>query len=75
MQGGRYGALTPVGDAQAMARAIAAALVETPDRGALRARGFNYTAERAAERFLEIVGELHVAAGADNGPLAVASVS
>jgi glycosyltransferase involved in cell wall biosynthesis len=75
LQGGRFGALTPVGDAEAMAEAIAAALVETPDRGALRARGFNYTAERAAERFLEIAGELHVAPARTNGPLAVASVS
>ncbi len=75
LQGGRFGALTPVGDAQAMAQAIAAALIEAPDRGALRARGFDYTAERAAERFLEIAGELHVLPSRANGPLAVASVS
>ena len=60
LQGGRFGALTPVGDAKAMAKAIAAALTQTPDRAALRARGFDYTAARAAERFLEIIGELDV---------------
>ncbi len=75
LQGGRFGALTPVGDAQAMATAIATALVEKPDRGALRARGFDYTAARAAERFLEIAGELHVLPALRSGPLAVASAS
>jgi glycosyltransferase involved in cell wall biosynthesis len=75
LQGGRFGALTPVGDAQAMATAIATALVEKPDRGALRARGFDYTVTRAAERFLEIAGELHVLPALINGPLAVASAS
>jgi glycosyltransferase involved in cell wall biosynthesis len=58
LQGGRYGTLTPVGDAAAMASAIAAALDETADRGALMARGLHYTAARAAERFLEIVADL-----------------
>jgi glycosyltransferase involved in cell wall biosynthesis len=75
LQGGRFGTLTPVGDAQAMAKAIAAALVEIPDRSTLRARGFDYTAARAAERFLEIAGELDVLPARTNGPLAVASVS
>jgi glycosyltransferase involved in cell wall biosynthesis len=72
LQGGRFGALTPVGDASAMAKAIAAALTRTPDRAALRARGFDYTAARAAERFLEIMGGLDVL---PSGPLAVASAS
>ena len=49
---------TPVGDAPAMAAAIEAALLRDPDRAALMARGLNYTAARAAERFLEIVAEL-----------------
>ena len=75
LHGGRFGALTPVGDAKAMAQAIATALIESPDRGALRARGFDYTAARAAERFLEIVGDLHVPPARKNGALAVASVS
>jgi glycosyltransferase involved in cell wall biosynthesis len=75
LQGGRFGALTPVGDAKAMAQAIATALIENPDRGALRARGFDYTAERAAERFLEIAGELHVLPAQKNGAFAVARAS
>jgi glycosyltransferase involved in cell wall biosynthesis len=72
LQGGRYGALTPVGDVRAMAAAIEAALAEVPDRGALRARGLNYTAARAAERFLEIIADLQPRAARASGPLAAA---
>ncbi|HEX3504307.1 MAG TPA: glycosyltransferase [Xanthobacteraceae bacterium] len=75
LQGGRFGALTPVGDAKAMAKAIAAAMTDNPDRGRLRARGFDYTAARAADRFLEIIGELDVRPARTARPLAVASVS
>ncbi|MGA2893154.1 MAG: glycosyltransferase [Xanthobacteraceae bacterium] len=70
LQGGRYGALTPVGAAAAMAAAIDVALSAVPDRGALRLRGLNYTAVRAAERFLEITAELQPAPA--ERPLAVA---
>jgi glycosyltransferase involved in cell wall biosynthesis len=72
LQGGRYGTLTPIGDAGAMAAAIEAALLEVPDRGALAARGLNYSATRAAERFLEIVAELQPQPARSNGPFAVA---
>jgi glycosyltransferase involved in cell wall biosynthesis len=58
LQDGRYGTLVPVGDPSAMAAAIAAALDQVPDRRSLMQRGLNYTAERAATRFLEIAGEL-----------------
>jgi len=75
LQGGRFGTLTPVGDAQALAKAIAGALIDKPDRSALRGRGFDYTAQRAAERFLEIAGELNVVPARTNGMLAVAGVS
>ena len=75
LQGGRFGTLTPVGDAQALAKAIAGALLDKPDRGMLRGRGFDYTAQRAADRFLEIAGELNVVRARTNGMLAVAGVS
>jgi glycosyltransferase involved in cell wall biosynthesis len=75
LRGGRFGALTPIGDAKAMAKAIAAALTLKPDRAALRARGFDYTAARAAERFLEIIGGLDVFPAWPSGPLAVARAS
>ncbi|MFZ0778638.1 MAG: glycosyltransferase [Xanthobacteraceae bacterium] len=75
LHGGRFGVLTPVGDAPAMAAAISETLNAAPDRAALMARGLNYTAERAAERFLEIVAELRPLQATANGPLAVARAS
>jgi glycosyltransferase involved in cell wall biosynthesis len=61
LQGGRYGTLTPIGDAAAMANAIAGAMQRIPDRQALIDRGMQYTAAAAAERFLEIIADLHPA--------------
>jgi len=58
LEDGRYGALTPVGDAVALAAAIGAALASTPDRHALAARGLQYTAALAAERFIEIMTDV-----------------
>lgn len=58
LDGGRYGTLTPVGDAAGLAVAIAAALDRIPDRRVLMQRGLNYTAEFAAAQFLEIVANL-----------------
>jgi glycosyltransferase involved in cell wall biosynthesis len=72
LQGGRYGTLMPVGDAAAMAAAIEAAFDAVPDRGALRARGLDYTAARAAERFLEIAADLQTLPVQHSGPLAAA---
>jgi len=65
LQDGRYGALVPVGDATALAKAIGEALDRTPDRRALMRRGLDYAAEVAAQRFLEILADVHpFAAGA-----------
>ena len=75
LQGGRYGWLTPVGDPAALAAAIAEALSTAPDRVALRARGLQYTAARAAERFLEIVADLQPLPATADGPLAAARAS
>jgi glycosyltransferase involved in cell wall biosynthesis len=58
LEGGRYGTLIPVGDPIAMAAAIEAALNHVPDRSFLMRRGFEYTAERAAARFLEILADV-----------------
>jgi glycosyltransferase involved in cell wall biosynthesis len=58
LQAGRYGTLTPIGDAAAMAAAIKTALDEVPSRRKLMERGLQYTAAAAAERFLEIVSDL-----------------
>jgi glycosyltransferase involved in cell wall biosynthesis len=58
LEGGRYGMLTPVGDAAAMAASIRAALDHVPNRKALMRRSLDYTAERTAARFLQIVADL-----------------
>jgi glycosyltransferase involved in cell wall biosynthesis len=72
LQGGRYGTLIPLGDAAAMAAAIELALSKAVDRGPLRLRGLDYTAARAAERFLEIVADLQPLPVRASSPLAVA---
>jgi glycosyltransferase involved in cell wall biosynthesis len=61
LQRGRYGTLTPVGDAQAMATAIADTLARIPERRPLMDRGLHYTADAAAAQFLEIIADIYPA--------------
>jgi glycosyltransferase involved in cell wall biosynthesis len=75
LQNGRYGTLVPVGDAEAMAAAIEAALERTPDRLPLMRRGLDYTAAHAAERFLEIVADVQGGATGAGAALGVAPAS
>ncbi len=58
LQFGRYGTLVPADDPAALASAIEAALDRPVERAALRQRAMDYTAERAADDFLDIVAEL-----------------
>src|SRR5262249_58972800 len=60
---GRYGELVPVGDADALAAAIDTALDQPVDRKTLMRRGFDYTAERAAESFLALVAGCNALSG------------
>lgn len=55
LDGGRYGRLTPVGDADALAAALAATLDAPVDRVALRARGSLFSADRAADAYLALL--------------------
>jgi glycosyltransferase involved in cell wall biosynthesis len=75
LQGGLYGTLVPVGDAGAMASALEVALDEDVDRKALAARGFNYTAERAAAAMLDIVADMGVVPYAASQTVIAASAS
>ncbi len=54
---GRYGKLTPVGDAGALAQAIIAALETPPSRQLLENRGQSFTTAASAERYLDIFEE------------------
>jgi glycosyltransferase involved in cell wall biosynthesis len=47
LDGGRYGALVPVGDDAAMAEALLATLAHPPKRAALAARGAEFSVDRA----------------------------
>jgi glycosyltransferase involved in cell wall biosynthesis len=58
LQHGRFGRLVPVGDAAALASAIEAALDSPVDRASLIGRSQDYTADRAAANFLEIVSAI-----------------
>ncbi|MGD9632905.1 MAG: glycosyltransferase [Pirellulales bacterium] len=58
LQGGKLGTLVPEGDAPALAAAIRSALRAPVDRQRLIDRSLDYTAERAADDFLEIAGAL-----------------
>ena len=55
LDGGRCGRLVPVGDAGAMAAAIAATLDEPPDKDALIARSELFSRAAAAERYLALL--------------------
>ena len=55
---GRYGQLVPIGDADAMARAIALGLTMPPDRVALRARAAHHTIGRAGDALGAIIDSL-----------------
>jgi glycosyltransferase involved in cell wall biosynthesis len=54
LDGGRYGALVPVGDPPAMAGALADAFDNSWDREALRARGARFSEAVCAARYLEL---------------------
>lgn len=51
LDGGRYGRLVPVGDAEALAAALRATLGETPDADALRARAAVFDAPQAINAY------------------------
>ena len=55
LEGGRHGALTPVGDDAALARAILDTLEQPPAAEALRARARSFCVDRVADRYLEVL--------------------
>ncbi len=56
LENGRYGRLVPVGDAQALAGAMAASLDHPLPAGGLRERAATFSIEAAAGRYLQAMG-------------------
>ena len=52
LENGIHGALVPMQNSEAMAKAILKALEETPDRSALRKRGYDFSLEKAVANYL-----------------------
>ncbi|TRL37784.1 glycosyltransferase [Rhizobium straminoryzae] len=57
LDGGRFGPLVPVGDAEALATAMAATLRSPPDSAVLMRRAADFSVEAAAERFCAVLVE------------------
>ena len=55
LENGRYGQLTPVGDAEALFRAIADALEQPHDRDALKGRAAEFAPQIAARKYLDLL--------------------
>ena len=60
---GTYGRLTPVGDAHALAEAMAASLTAQHDRNALMGRAQDFSIDKAAGRYLKLMFPENEAAG------------
>jgi glycosyltransferase involved in cell wall biosynthesis len=58
LEHGRYGILVPVGDAAALAAAMAEALAQPPAAEVLRRRGEDFSLARAAQRYLALLHDL-----------------
>ena len=56
LENGRWGRLTPVGDAAALARAMDEALSTPVDREALKRRAADFSPEIAARKYLDLLG-------------------
>jgi glycosyltransferase involved in cell wall biosynthesis len=56
LQGGRYGALVPVGDSQALARAVLETLYRPLPRELLRGAAGEFTVEASAVAYLDTIG-------------------
>lgn len=55
LEGGKYGKLVPVGNAEAMAKAILETLENPPDTRAARERAQAFSVERIAEQYLDVL--------------------
>jgi glycosyltransferase involved in cell wall biosynthesis len=63
LERGALGPLVPVGDAAALADAIARVLAQPPDRERLRRRAQDFSVERVSQRYLDVLLPPRAAAG------------
>lgn len=56
LDGGRFGRLVPVGDHEALARAVAEVLDEPPDRELLVGRAMDFSVDRISSLYLDALG-------------------
>lgn len=52
---GRYGRLVPIGDADALVKAMLTALQESPDRESLKARARDFSVDKIADEYLRVM--------------------
>ncbi|CDZ48229.1 Putative glycosyltranferase [Neorhizobium galegae bv. officinalis] len=64
LQGGRLGQLVPVGDATALAQAMATTLEQPPESAVLQARAAEFSVEKSAERFIHLLQAAGIAGNA-----------
>jgi glycosyltransferase involved in cell wall biosynthesis len=57
LESGRFGALVPVGDAQALSTAILATIDSPPDSRMLRERGRTFSLDHAVDQYLALLSE------------------
>lgn len=55
LEDGKYGILTPVGDAEALASAVLMSLRSSHDKEALKARAQDFTIAKAADKYLDLL--------------------
>ncbi len=65
LEGGRLGQLVPVGDAEALAEAMAATLDQPTESAILQARAGDFSVEKSAERFIRLLQAAGIAGTTD----------
>lgn len=69
LDGGRYGRLVPVGDSQALARAIEESFAQPVEKARLQERAASFSVDRAVPKYLEVLlpGQMHAEHRSEHG--------
>lgn len=60
LDGGKYGIMVPCGDVEALASAIASALVDSHDSNALKDRAKNFSPESSARKYIDLLSNENI---------------